>query len=154
MSLLRLYSAGPRRAPDKRQPSDSCLVGRPDAGVPPSIHVSPDLKQILWDDFGPRLQKPVAVRLLGLDLFNLELDIAFTTTDGRTAMPGLALGDISGHLLSTEPGLALAHFENGGCRVLFPGDPGWDETLVGLPEGMLPVELSPMPAYAQSSLAV
>jgi hypothetical protein len=57
----------------------------------------------------------------------------------------LALRDHSGRRLATEPGLALARLSAEGWQVLLPGDPGWAETLAALPDGMLPIELSPAP---------
>ena len=47
--------------------------------------------------------------------------------------------------MATEPGLVLAQLSDEGWQVLLPGDPGWEETLKSLPEGMLPLELSPAP---------
>jgi hypothetical protein len=57
----------------------------------------------------------------------------------------LALRDDSGHRLAAEPGLVIAQRSEQIWRVLLPGDPGWDESIQSLPDGMLPPELSPAP---------
>lgn len=115
------------------------------AGSPPPAPVPADIENDLSEALARRLQATPAARALTLDLFTPELDTAFTTPDGKTAVLWLALRDDSGHLLATEPGLALARLSNDGWQVLLPGDPGWIETLAALPHGLVPQELSPAP---------
>ena len=117
----------------------------PSAGSPPPTPTSPEIQADLSKAFFRRLQSAPAAQALTLDLFQPELDTAFTSPDGKTAVLWLALRDDSGHLLATEPGLALARLSQEGWQVLLPGDPGWKETLAALPAGMLPAELSPTP---------
>jgi murein DD-endopeptidase MepM/ murein hydrolase activator NlpD len=118
------------------------------AGNLPPAPVPVDMKQTLSDALASRLQTQPATQALTPSLFTPELDTAFTTPDGKTAVLWLALRDEGGHILATEPGLALARLLDDGWHVLLPGDPAWDETLASLPEGMLPQELSPAPRNA------
>jgi hypothetical protein len=120
------------------------------AGDPPSVPVPADIERDLSQALARRLQALSATQALTFDLFTPELDTAFTTPDGKTAVLWLAVRDDAGHLLATEPGLALASLSNDGWLVLLPGDPGWEATLAALPEGMLPVELSPAPKNAST----
>ncbi len=92
-----------------------------------------------------RLQAEPEAKSLTLDLFTPELDTAFISPDGKTAALWLVLRDDSGRLLAAEPGLALGRLSGEGWQALLPGDPGWEETLAALPDGMLPQELSPAP---------
>jgi hypothetical protein len=117
----------------------------PAAGNPPPIPASAETQADLSAAFYRRLQSDPGVNSLVFDLFTPELDTAFTSPDGKTAVLWLALRDDSGRLLATEPGLAIAHLSEEGWQVLLPRDPGWEESLTTLPEGMLPLELRPAP---------
>lgn len=117
----------------------------PGAGDPPPTTASNETQADLSAAFFHRLQSDPEANLLVFDLFTPELDTAFLSPDGETAVLWLALRDDLGRRLATEPGLALAILSDNGWQVLLPGDPGWDELLNTLPEGMLPVELSPAP---------
>jgi hypothetical protein len=121
------------------------LLLLPAAGNPPPIPASPKIQAELSAAFYRRLQGQPVISLLTFDLFTPELDTAFTSPDGKTAVLWLALRDDAGRILATEPGLALAHLVKEGWQVLLPGDPGWEESLAALPDGMLPVELSSAP---------
>lgn len=112
---------------------------------PPPTPASTETQSDLAEAYTRRLQASPGIESLTFDLFTPELDTAFTSPDGETAVLWLALRDDSGRLLATEPGLALARLSDDGWQVLLPGDPGWEETLAALPEGMLPLELSPAP---------
>ncbi len=118
------------------------------AGDPPPASTPVGLKNELSAALARRLETKAATQALTIGLFTPELDTAFTTPDGKTAVMWLALRDDRGQILATEPGLALAHLSAEGWEVLLPGDPGWDETLASLPDDMLPLELSPAPAGA------
>jgi len=115
------------------------------ADDPPPTPASAETQADLSAAFYRRLQDEPGANSLTLDLFTPELDTAFTSPDGETAVLWLALRDDSGRLLATEPGLALAHLSGQGWQVLLPGDPGWEDTLTALPDGMLPLELTPAP---------
>jgi hypothetical protein len=115
------------------------------ADNPPPIPASAETQADLSKAFNQRLQSDPEVQLLALDLFTPELDTAFVSPDGKTAVLWIALRDDSGRLLATEPGLAIAHLSETGWQVLLPGDPEWEEALSTLPEGMLPLELSSAP---------
>lgn len=92
-----------------------------------------------------RLGSDQGARPLTFDLFSPELDTAFLSPDGETAVLWLALRDDTGRRLASEPGIALALRSGEGWQALLPGDPGWDAAFSALPEGMLPLELSPAP---------
>jgi murein DD-endopeptidase MepM/ murein hydrolase activator NlpD len=115
------------------------------AGEPPPAPASPETQAELADAFTRRLASDAPALPLTFDLFIPELDVAFLSPDGKTAVLWLALRDDSGRRLATEPGLAVAQLTQSGWQVLLPGDPAWDETLAALPPGMLPLELSPAP---------
>ncbi len=117
----------------------------PTAGDLPPIPASAETQANLSAAFFQRLQSDSGVNSLIFDLFTPALDTAFISPDGETAVLWLALRDDLGHLLAAEPGLALAYLSDEGWQVLLPGDPGWEETLTALPEGMLPLELNPVP---------
>jgi hypothetical protein len=117
----------------------------PAADNPPPIPASAETQAELSEAFNRRLQSNPEVNSLVFNLFTPELDTAFTSPDGKTAVLWLALRDDSGRLLATEPGLAIAHLSEEGWQVLLPGDPGWEESLDTLPEGMLPLELKRAP---------
>jgi murein DD-endopeptidase MepM/ murein hydrolase activator NlpD len=116
----------------------------------PPTPASPETQAELAAAFSRRLQEHPGANPLTFDLFTPELDTAFLTPDGKTAVLWLALRDDSGRLLATEPGLALARLSDQGWQVLLPGDPGWEETLAALPDGWLPAELSPAPKAVTS----
>ena len=115
------------------------------ADDPPPTTASAETQAELSDAFFQRLQGDKAKPLV-FALFTPELDTAFLSPDGETAVLWLALRDDSGRRLATEPGLALATLSEDGWQVILPGDPGWEGTLKSLPEGMLPQEQSPAPA--------
>lgn len=123
------------------------LLTAADSPPPPTIATS-ETQEELSAAFFHRLESDASAKLLTFDLFTPELDSAFTSPDGQSAVLWLALRDDSGRLLATEPGLALAQLTVDGWTVLLPGDPGWDEMLADLPQGMLPLELSPAPELA------
>ncbi len=111
---------------------------------PPPQPATAETQAELSAAFTRRLEGP-GIKSLTFDLFDPEVDVAITSPDGKTAVLWLALRDDAGRLLATEPGLALATRTDDGWQVLLPGDPGWEEALAALPEGMLPAELSPAP---------
>ncbi len=115
------------------------------ADNPPPVPASPETEAELSAAFFQRLQNSSGEKLVTFDLFTPELDAAFISPDGNSAVLWLALRDDYGRLLATEPGLAVAQLTDDGWQVLLPGDSGWKETLAGLPEGMLPLEQSPAP---------
>lgn len=117
---------------------------------PPLLPASETIKNELWSAFSQRLQSDTAIRPLAFDLFTPELDTAFLTADGNTAVLWLALRDDYGRRLATEPGLAMARQTPSGWQILLPGDPEWQETLTSLPPQSLPSEIQPLPANLQS----
>jgi murein DD-endopeptidase MepM/ murein hydrolase activator NlpD len=117
----------------------------PTAGDPPPTPASAETQDDLAAALTRRLGGELGSNSLTFDLFTPELDTAFIAPSGETAVLWLALRDDSGRLLASEPGLALAHLSEEGWQVLLPGDPGWEESLAALPDGLLPLELSPLP---------
>ena len=115
------------------------------AGNPPPTLASPEVQAELSNAFFKRLQSHPPPNSLTLDLFTPELDTAFVSPDGKTAVLWLALRDDRGRRLATEPGLALARLTGVGWQVSLPGDADWDDILTRLPDGMLPLEQSPAP---------
>ncbi|MDO9087368.1 MAG: peptidoglycan DD-metalloendopeptidase family protein [Anaerolineaceae bacterium] len=111
----------------------------------PPIPASDATKDELSSAFFDRLETPSSPKSITFDLFTPELDTAFTSADGKTAVLWLALRDDYGRLLATEPGLALAKQTEEGWQILLPGDPDWDEAFTSLPKGFLPLEHSPAP---------
>ncbi len=124
------------------------------ADNPPPMLASDETEAELSVAFFDRLNDSAALQSLTFDLFTPEVDVAFTSSDGQKAVLWLALRDNAGRLLATEPGLALATLTDEGWQVLLPGDQGWEETLAALPQGMLPLELSPAPESVDLSLSV
>jgi murein DD-endopeptidase MepM/ murein hydrolase activator NlpD len=114
-------------------------------GDRPAAPASPETKADLSAALSHRLQAALGTQSLTFDLFTPELDTAFISPDGNTAVMWLALREDSGRLLAAEPGLVLARHSDTGWQVLLPGDPGWEEALAALPAGMLPLEHSPAP---------
>ena len=121
------------------------LLLLPAIGDPPPIPTTAETEAELSAAFFQRLQSDPRAKPLVFDLFTPELDTAFISPDGKTAVLWLALRDDHGRRLATEPGLALAILLDDSWQVLLPRDPGWEETLIALPDGMLPQELSPVP---------
>jgi hypothetical protein len=117
----------------------------PASSPPPPVPASAQTQAELSTALSRRLAGDPGLRPLTFDLFTPELDTAFTNPDGDTAVLWLALRDDTGRRLASEPGIALAQRSGEDWQVLLPGDPGWEETLAALPEGMLPLELSPAP---------
>ncbi|MHB1383006.1 MAG: M23 family metallopeptidase, partial [Bellilinea sp.] len=124
------------------------------ADNPPPMLASDETEAELSVAFFDRLNDSAALQSLTFDLFTPEVDVAFTSSDGQKAVLWLALRDNTGRLLATEPGLAMATLTDEGWQVLLPGDQGWEETLAALPQGMLPLELSPAPESVDLSLSV
>jgi len=124
------------------------LLVLPATGDPPPTPASEETQADLSAAFVQRLESNSENKALVFDLFTPELDTAFLSPNGETAVLWLALRDDSGRLLATEPGLGLANLTKDGWQVLLPGDLGWEETIQTLPDGMLPVELSPAPEDA------
>ncbi|MBI4926714.1 MAG: peptidoglycan DD-metalloendopeptidase family protein [Anaerolineae bacterium] len=117
----------------------------PSAGDPPPTPAPPEIQAELSAAFSRRLLDAPVANMLTFQLFSPEVNTAFTSPDGKTAVLWLALRDDAGRVLATEPGLALARLSDDGWQVILPGDPEWDIIKNGLPEGMLPVEQSPAP---------
>jgi hypothetical protein len=117
----------------------------PAGGDPPPAPASPGTQSQLAAALISRLGSDPGAHALTFDLFTPELDTAFLSPDGSTSVLWLALRDDNGRRLASEPGFALAQRTSEGWQVRLPGDPGWEEMLAALPEGMLPLELSPAP---------
>jgi hypothetical protein len=110
---------------------------------PPYQTASEDVKAELWSAFSDRVGQSENQKNLTFQLFTPELDEAFLTPDGKTAVMWLALRDDHGQRLAVEPGLVIAILTDNGWEVLLPDDPAWQKTISTLPEGMLPLEQSP-----------
>ncbi len=116
----------------------------PAANDPPPTIATAEVEAELSAAFNARLESDTALQALPADLFTPEIDTAFISPDGQTAVIWVALRDGTGRILGTEPGLLLATRTDSGWQVLLPGDASWDQTMATLPEGMLPAEQSPM----------
>ena len=128
----------------------AAALALPAANPPPPTPASPETQAQLSEAFSRRLeQSRLQSQALTFDLFTPELDTAFTTPDGQTAVLWLALRDDDGAPAGrrARPGRWRTS-PPAGWQVLLPGDPGWDETLAALPPGILPLEKSPAPAGA------
>ncbi|GIV65647.1 MAG: hypothetical protein KatS3mg047_0040 [Bellilinea sp.] len=121
-----------------------CLICLTAPAEPPLLPAPEATKNELWSAFSQRLQGDAAIRPLAFDLFAPELDTAFLTADGKTAVLWLALRDDYGRRLATEPGLALARQNPDGWQILLPTDPQWQMTLDSLPPHSLPAEIQPL----------
>jgi murein DD-endopeptidase MepM/ murein hydrolase activator NlpD len=119
------------------------------ADNPPPIPASTELQAELSDAFFQKLASS-NIQIELLKVFTPELDTAFVSLDGKTAVIWLALRDESGRLLATEPGLVLAELTEEGWQIILPGEKGWDEALAALPEELLPAEHSPRPANSET----
>ncbi len=117
----------------------------PAANDPPPTIATTQVEAELSAAFAQRLESDTTLQALPSDLFTPEIDTAFISPDGQTAVIWMALRDSTGRILGTEPGLLLATKMDSGWQVLLPGDAGWDQTLAVLPAGMLPAEISPIP---------
>jgi len=115
------------------------------AGDQPPTPAPPQTRADLSAAFSRRLQAAPGTQSLAREGLTPELDSASLSPDGKTAVIWLGLREDSGRVLGTEPGLVLARLTGAGWQVLLPGDPGWDDTLASLPDGMLPLELRPEP---------
>ena len=71
----------------------------------PPTPASAEIKTELSAAFFRRLQDTNQLSSLTFELFSPELDTAFTSPDGETAVLWLALRDDFGRLLATEPDL-------------------------------------------------
>ncbi len=130
------------------------LLLLPAAGDPPPTPASVETQADLSAAFFQRLQSDPETNPLVFNLFTPELDAAFISPDGKTAVVWLALRDDSGRRLAAEPGLVLAVLTEDGWQVLLPGDPDWDEKLNALPEGMLPLERQSAPENVSEDINV
>jgi hypothetical protein len=90
-------------------------------------------------DSSPRLQSESAPTLTP------ELDTAFVSPDGKTAVLWVALRDESGRVLGTEPGLAIARRTGAAWEVVLPGDAAWEQLRGVIPQSMLPTEQGGVP---------
>ena len=93
---------------------------------PQPLQATDEIKTELSIAFSERNSHPLDQKLVIFDLFVPEIDAAFITPDGNTAVVWLALRDDSGRILATEPGLALAKKMDNRWEVVLPGDPDWD----------------------------
>ncbi|MAT41880.1 MAG: hypothetical protein CL609_06030 [Anaerolineaceae bacterium] len=118
---------------------------------PPYQTASEDLKAELWSAFSDKVLQPENQKNLTFDLFTPELDEAFLTPDGTTAVLWLALRDEYGQRLATEPGLVIAVLNDNRWEVLLPDDPAWEKTITTLPAGLVPLEQSPSPEDIETS---
>lgn len=123
----------------------AAVIFLPAANDPPPTIASEAIEAELADALAERMASEKGIQSLTFDLFTPEIDTAFTSPDGQTAVIWLALRDSSGRILGTEPGLLLATMTDSGWQVLLPGDDSWDATMAVLPEGMLPTEQSNAP---------
>lgn len=120
------------------------------AGDPPvSDQVSEEEKSKLSEAFYQRIHNTKEMQPLVFDLFSPEIDTAFITPDGKTAVIWLGLRDDYGQILATEPGLTLAKKIDQHWEVILPGDPDWDVTFSLVPEELLPLEQRPVPEDVQ-----
>lgn len=118
---------------------------------PPPFPTASDAVQAdLWAAFSNRLDSQKERRSITFDLFTPELDHAFLTPDGKTAVLWIKLRDDHGEILASEPGLVLAVRIEEEWHILLPRDPGWEETILKLPDGMLPAELAAHPQTQQT----
>jgi len=118
------------------------------ADEPPPTFASAEVEAELSAAYAVRLESETALQALTGDQLTPEIDTAFISPDGQTAVIWVALRDNTGRILGTEPGLLLATMTDSGWQVLLPGDAGWDETMAAVPQSMLPAEQSPMPEAA------
>jgi len=117
------------------------------ADDPPPMMASEETQAELSSAFLKRVDSVSAKNILTFNLFSPEIDTAFLSPDGKTAVIWLALRDDNGRILATEPGLVVAIKSEDGWQVILPGDPEWDETITKLPQGMLPAEKSLPPDH-------
>ncbi len=115
---------------------------------PPLLLASDDIRADLEAAFHQRVGQTDGSRPLTFDLFTPELDEAFVSASGESAVLWLALRDDHGRILASEPGLALAQRTESGWQALLPGDPGWEDLLAALPPEALPLEQQPAPLEA------
>ncbi len=121
---------------------------------PPLLPAPQETQNDLWSAFSQQVLSNAAIRPLALDLFTPELDTAFLTADGQTAVLWLALRDDHGRRLATEPGIVLARQTSAGWQVLLPNDPAWEVIFASLPLESLPAEIQPLPPQVQDQEAV
>jgi hypothetical protein len=112
---------------------------------PPYRTASDGTKSELWAAFSEQVFDSSGQKTLTFDLFTPELDEAFLTPDGKTAVLWLALRDEYGRRLAAEPGLVTARLTDSGWQIVLPTNPRWQEMLESLPAGMLPLEQSLAP---------
>ncbi len=123
----------------------SCAVLLLSAPTEPPLLPAPAVVQAdLWSAFTKRLQSS-SPKSLTFDLFTPELDTAFLTADGKTAVLWLALRDDYGRRLATEPSLLLARQTQTGWHIVMPDDPAWEEISKSLPPQLLPIEIQSSP---------
>ncbi|MEL7644879.1 MAG: M23 family metallopeptidase [Anaerolineaceae bacterium] len=119
----------------------------------PPQPADPEVKAVLWDAFTRRANELLPGESLTFELFTPELDEAFLSPDGSSAVLWLALRDDSGRRLASEPGLVLAVLCGGEWQALLPGDEGWEQALAALPANMLPAEQRPAEIASEPALA-
>lgn len=124
------------------------------ASNPPPTPASADLQVELFEAFTRRLQENPADKSITFDLFTPELDTAFISLDGKTAVLWLALRDDYGRILATEPGLVLATSTSNGWQIILPGDNAWDTTMAAIPQDMLPVEKQSAPSQPEMDAVI
>lgn len=123
--------------------------------APPLLTAPPSIQAELWSAFNEQLQTDAPDRPLTFTLFTPELDTAFITADGKTALLWLALRDDYGQRVATEPTSLLARQTETGWRILTPDDPEWNQVLASLPPEALPLEIQsqlPDPQFEASDL--
>lgn len=123
--------------------------------VPPLLTAPPSIQAELWSAFNEQLQTDSPDRPLTFTLFTPELDTAFITADGKTALLWLALRDDYGQRVATEPTSLLARRTETGWKILKPDDPEWNQVLASLPSEALPLEIQsqlPNPQLEASDL--
>lgn len=77
--------------------------------------------------------------LLAYHLYETQVDNLAIEDDGEWAIAWLNPVDPeTGEVVPAEPGLAVVRKENGRWRAILPGDPGWQQAVLNVPEEILP----------------
>ncbi|HOE35260.1 MAG: peptidoglycan DD-metalloendopeptidase family protein [Chloroflexi bacterium] len=118
----------------------------------PPQPASPQVKAELWDAFTRRVEALRPGESLTFELFSPELDEAFLSPDGTSAVLWLALQDDAGRRLASEPGMVLAVLRGSEWQAVLPGDPEWEQILASLPVDLLPAEQRPGALSERSGL--
>lgn len=119
----------------------SMVVFLPAAAILPPMPASPEQTAELSAAYLLRLQS--GNQLQTVNFLTPEVDSAFISPDGQSAVIWIALRTPSGRILGTEPGMVLANLTSNGWQVLLAGDPNYEQTLSSLPPEMLPAERQP-----------